>query len=124
MIVVGSGRGSLARVQHRPDEALDAREPREARLLRVGAAPEVAARLEEEAGERARLEPVGVQEREPAEARAEPDAAAPAEARELVERASERAGKCRRGRVRLQAVVRHDERDAVRRHCRASRRGD
>src|SRR5439155_17979253 len=85
---------AVARVQHGADEPLDAREAKEARLLAVRAAPEEAARLEEEAGERARLEPVRVQEREPAQAHAEPDATS---APELVERPHERAAEMRRG---------------------------
>ena len=63
-------------------EAVDTGEAGKAALLRVGAAPEEAAGLEEEAGERTRLEPVGVEKRERAEARADAD---PPSAAELVE---------------------------------------
>jgi len=105
---------ALAGIQHRADEAVDAPEPREARLLRVGAPAEEAAGLEEEPGEGTRLEAVGVEERESAEARAEPDAAAPPAAGEVVERLEERAGVDRRRGIGLEPLVRDDEREPVR----------
>ena len=58
---------------HAADEARDPGEPREPRLVPVEAAPEEAARLQEEAGEGARMEPVGVEGGQRAEARARED---------------------------------------------------
>src|SRR5258708_25779941 len=63
--------GTILRVQHGADETVDAGEAPKAALLRVGAAAEVAPRLEEEPGERPWLEPVGMEEREAAKARSQ-----------------------------------------------------
>ena len=91
-------------------------------LLRVGSAAEVAPRLEEEPGEGARLEPVRVEERERRRGSSRDRPAAPAAACDFVE-AGERARRRTAGRrVGLQAVVGHDERDAVRRQLPLRRR--
>ena len=94
------------------DEPRDALVAREARLLLVGALPEEAARLQQQAVEAAWVTDVRVQHRERAETRAHADALAVRDAfRDLrQELAGERAGVERRGRVRLVAVDRLDQR--------------
>src|SRR5581483_5925312 len=80
--------GAVEGAGRRRDEAVDPREAAEAALLSVRPATEEAARLEEEARERPRLDAVRVEERERAEARPHTDAPAPAE---FVERRRQRA---------------------------------
>src|SRR5689334_22168201 len=67
------GAPRVAAGEHGADEAVDTGEATEAGLLPVGAAPEEAAGLEKERGERPRLEPLRVEERKAAEARTEAD---------------------------------------------------
>ena len=95
------------------NESFDPSEAGEAGLLRVGAPAEVAAGLEEEAGERPRLDPVRVEEGEAAEARPDPDPSPAAAAGDLVEPADERAGVGGRRGEGLDAVGGLDERDAA-----------
>jgi hypothetical protein len=55
-----NGPRAVERLDHGADEAVDAAEAREARLSTIGGTAEEGARLEEEPGERARLEAVGL----------------------------------------------------------------
>ena len=102
------------------DEAGDAGEAAEAGLVRVVAAPEEAARLQQQAAKEPRSLPLGMEERERAEAGAHPDRRA-RKRRQLVERRDpllpEHARVAVRGGVHLVAVEgRRQQRGPERRH--------
>src|SRR3954470_11954880 len=101
------------------DEAGDPLVARESRLVLVGALPEEAARLEEQAVERLRVAAMGVEHREAAEARAHADALPVRDSfcdrgQEL---AHERARIERARGIRLVAVDRLDQRRPQRRYA-------
>ena len=104
-------RGGAAGVQDGADEARDAAEAREARLLAVPALAEERAGLQQQRAERAGVQPAGVEQRERAEARAEPGVGRGGG--ELGEGGGERAGVAGRRGVVLVAVGGVEQRDAA-----------